>query len=663
MCGIAGFWQPRRTTEHPLEILSRMADSLAHRGPDDSGTFHDGASGVGFAFRRLAILDLSPQGRQPMSSASGRYVIVFNGEIYNCEEIRAEIGVHAWRGHSDTEVMLEAIERWNLEGAVRRFAGMFAFALWDRREQRLSLCRDRLGIKPLYYGYIGSDFVFGSELKAIAQHPDFQGEIDRDALALYMRHSYVPAPHCIYKGLHKLEPGCILTLSSAAGSPKIHRYWSAKDAAVRGLQSPLEASDAEAIQQLHEQLDSAVRQRMVADVPVGAFLSGGIDSSTVVALMQAQTTRQVKTFTIGFHDDGYNEAKQAKAVAAQLKTDHTELYLTPDDALDVVPLLPAMYDEPFADSSQIPTHLISALARQKVVVSLSGDGGDEVFGGYNRYLFTKRVWSVLSRLPAAARGAVASLLQSLPPAQIDRGFRTVDSFIPKAFRVANPGDKLHKLARLCSAKTIESAYYQTLSHYDEPNEVVLGSHEPANIRDSVADASRVANIEEAMMLADLSHYLPDDILVKLDRASMANGLEARVPLLDHRVVEFAWRLPLRFKIRNGTSKWILRQVLYRYLPRKLMDRPKMGFAIAIDRWLRGSLRPWAEELLSESRLAKDGLLNPDPIRAHWRQHLSGERNQQDFLWNVLVFQDWQRHNASARTHSVPPTGVAATASR
>jgi asparagine synthase (glutamine-hydrolysing) len=661
MCGIAGFWQTTRTTEHPLEILSKMADSLVHRGPDDSGTFHDGTSGIGFAFRRLAILDLSPQGHQPMRSASGRYVIVFNGEIYNCEEIRAEIGGHAWRGHSDTEVMLQAIERWGLDAAVQRFAGMFACALWDRCERQLSLCRDRLGIKPLYYGRVGSAFVFASELKAIAQYPDFQGEIDRDALALYMRHSYVPAPHCIYNGLRKLEPGCILTLASATGSPVIHHYWSAKDAAVRGLQSPLDVSDADAIRQLHEQLSSAIRQRMVADVPVGAFLSGGIDSSAVVALMQAQSMRPVKTFTIGFQDGEYNEAKQAAAVAAHLRTDHTELYLTPKDALNVVPLLPTMYDEPFADSSQIPTHLISALARQKVTVSLSGDGGDEVFGGYNRYLFTKRAWTMLSRLPYPLRGTMASLLQSFPPKQVDRAFRTLAPFIPKRLRVANPGEKLHKLERVCSAKSIESAYYQTLSRCDDPTEVVLNSNEPANIRDSIADAGRIANIEEAMMLTDLSHYLPDDILVKLDRASMANSLEARVPLLDHRVVEFAWRLPLRFKIRNGTSKWILRQVLYQYVPRKLMERPKMGFAAPLDRWLRGSLRPWAEELLSGSRLAKDGLLNSNRIRAHWRQHLSGKRNWHDFLWNVLVFQDWLRHSTSAYVSNELPRTISATA--
>ncbi|MFZ1974638.1 MAG: asparagine synthase (glutamine-hydrolyzing) [Candidatus Acidiferrales bacterium] len=662
MCGIAGFWQTTRGPEHPLEILSRMADSLVHRGPDDSGTFHDGASGVGLAFRRLAILDLSPQGHQPMHSASGRYVIIFNGEIYNCEEIRAEIGGHSWRGHSDTEVMLQAIERGGLDAAVRRFAGMFAFALWDRRERQLSLCRDRIGIKPLYYGRAGSAFVFASELKAIAQHPDFQGEIDRNALALYMRHSYVPAPHCIYKGLYKLEPGCILTLTSAAASPEIHHYWSAREAAVRGLQSPLDVSDADAIQQLHEKLSSAVRQRMFADVPLGAFLSGGIDSSTVVALMQAQSTQPVKTFTIGFHDDGYNEAKQASQIAAHLKTDHTELYLTPDDALDVVPLLPTMYDEPFADSSQIPTHLISALARQKVTVSLSGDGGDEVFGGYNRYLFTKRTWRLLSRLPVPLRDAMASLLQALRPTLVDRAFRNINPFVPARLRLTTPADKFHKLAALCRAKTIEAAYFQTLSHCDDPTEVVLHSREPTDTLDSISDASRVANIEEAMMLTDLSRYLPDDILVKLDRASMANSLEARVPLLDHRVVEFAWRLPLHFKIRNGTSKWILRQILYRYVPEKLIERPKMGFAVPIDRWLRGPLRPWAEDLLSETRLSERGLLNANRIRMRWRQHLAGERNWQGFLWNVLVFQDWLRHSVPAIPHNDPPRAVAATTS-
>ena len=527
MCGIAGFWQTSRASEHPLETLVRMANSLAHRGPDDSGTFHDAGSGVGFAFRRLSIIDLSPEGHQPMDSASGRYVMVFNGEVYNFEEIRAELGDHHWRGHSDTEVMLEAIERWGLEAATQRFVGMFAFALWDRKEEKLFLCRDRVGIKPLYYGRVGTTFIFASELKAIAQHPDFEPVIDRDVLALYMRHSYVPSPHCIYKDLFKLQPGCILTVSAAASLPQQQSFWSAREVAREGLQSPVELSDAAAIQQLHETLLNAVRLRMTADVAVGAFLSGGIDSSTVVALMQAQSSRPVKTFTIGFHEEGYNEARHGREVAAHLKTDHTELYVTPKDAMDVVPLLPSMYDEPFADSSQIPTYLVSSLARQKVVVSLSGDGGDELFGGYNRYLFTTRVWNLLHYFPKPLRVGAITVLCAIPLAQLDRAFHTVNPLIPTKLRVTNPADKIHKLARLSSAETAEAVYYEALSHCN-PAEVVLNSREPATILDSITDRGRLGSIEEKMMLTDLLHYLPDDILTKLDRASMAASLEARV---------------------------------------------------------------------------------------------------------------------------------------
>jgi asparagine synthase (glutamine-hydrolysing) len=652
MCGIAGFWQTTRGTEHPLEILGRMAGALVHRGPDDSGTFHDGATGIGFAFRRLSILDLSPEGHQPMHSASGRYVIVFNGEVYNCEEIRSEISAHRWRGHSDTEVMLQAIERWGVESATQRFVGMFAFALWDRQEEKLFLCRDRLGIKPLYYGRVGSAFVFASELKAIEQHPDFQTAVDRDALALYMRHSYVPAPHCIHKGLNKLQPGCILTVSNLGSSLALDRFWSAKDVARNGLQTPFDLSDTDAIHELHEQLVAAVRLRMIADVAVGAFLSGGIDSSTVVALMQAQTTRPVKTFTIGFHEDRYNEAKDAAKVAAHLKTDHTELYVTPKDARDVIPLLPSMYDEPFADSSQIPTYLVSLLARQTVIVGLSGDGGDELFGGYNRYLFTKRVWNSMGRFPKPLRKAALTILRAIPPVHVDHAFHALNPFVPMKLRLTNPGDKIHKFARLSAAETIEAVYYQTLSRCDNPTEIVLHSREPATMLESIADAGDCGNIEEIMMLADLQHYLPDDILTKLDRASMAASLEARVPLLDHRVVEFAWKLPLHFKIRNGASKWILRQILYKYVPAELVERPKMGFAMPIDSWLRGPLRTWAEDLLSERRLSQDGLLNANLIRDKWKQHLSGERNWQDFLWNILVFQDWLRYTERSRDSKV-----------
>jgi asparagine synthase (glutamine-hydrolysing) len=653
MCGIAGFWQTKQGTKHPLETLDRMGASLAHRGPDDSGTFHDTATGIGFAFRRLSIIDLSPEGHQPMFSDSGRYIIVFNGEVYNFEEIRTELGARHWRGHSDTEVMLEAIERWGLEPAVQRFVGMFAFALWDRQESKLYLVRDRLGIKPLYYGHAGGDFVFASELKAICQHPDFGGTIDRDALVLYMRHNYVPSPHCIYQGLYKLQPGCIMTLSVPDGARALKRFWSADGAAREGLLSRVNTSDAEAVEQLQDKLLSAVRLRMIADVPLGAFLSGGIDSSTVVALMQAQSNRPVRTFTIGFREGGYNEATHARKIAAHLGTEHTELYLTPKDALDVVPLLPSMYDEPFSDSSQIPTYLVSKLARSAVTVSLSGDGGDELFGGYKRYPFTKSVWNALKRIPRPARKAMAGMLRAIPPGAINRSFQLFHTFLPEAMRLTALGDKAHKFADLLPVEGPEALYHRVLSQWEIPSNVVRNSHDPRTIPESITDSAWLPNIEEIMMLTDQLNYLPDDILTKVDRASMAVSLEARVPLLDHRVVEFAWKLPLHFKIRKRRSKWILRQVLYKYVPPELVERAKMGFGVPIGLWLRGPLRDWAEDLLSARSLAQHGLLEVGMIRLKWLEHLSGIRNWQNVLWDVLVFQDWFSQNGSVHQGAGP----------
>jgi asparagine synthase (glutamine-hydrolysing) len=622
-----------------------MGDALAHRGPDDFGTFRDDTAGLYLVFRRLAILDLSASGHQPMTSASGRYVIIFNGEVYNFEEIRAELSGCQWRGHSDTEVMLAAIEHWGLEAAVKKFVGMFALALWDRQERELHLVRDRLGIKPVYYGRAGADFVFASELKAIREHADFDGQIDRDALALYMRHGCVPAPHCIYKGLYKLPPGHILTISAADGVPVLRQFWSATDVAWSGLRSPFTGSDAEAIEQLEETLLAAVRLRMIADVPLGAFLSGGVDSSTVVALMQAQSGRPVKTFTVGFHEDGYNEARHAKKVAAHLGTEHTELYITSEEALAVVPLLPNMYDEPFADASQIPTYLISKLARGSVTVSLSGDGGDELFGGYNRYPLSRRLWNLMKKSPRLARKAAAGSITSIPPGWIDQTFRLF------GLRLSAPGDKAHKLAQLLRAETATEIYARSLSLWDDPSRVVLNTSEPRTVLDSIDAAFRLPIMDEAMMLVDLVNYLPDDILTKVDRASMAVSLEARVPILDHTVVEFAWTLPLRFKIRDGTSKWILRQVLYKYVPAALLERPKMGFGIPIGIWLRGPLREWAEDLLSETSLAHHGMFDSAIIRMKWQEHISGGRNWQYLLWTVLIFQDWYLHT----DHRTVPT--------
>jgi asparagine synthase (glutamine-hydrolysing) len=650
MCGIAGFWQSKRIPEHPLELLNQMGAALAHRGPDDSGSFHDEAVGIGMAFRRLSIVDLSPQGHQPMFSSSGRFAIIFNGEIYNFEELRAEQGSHQWRGHSDTEVMLEMFERCGVEAAVQRFIGMFAFALWDRQERKLYLVRDRLGIKPLYYGRAGSAFVFASELKAIHQYPEFQAEIDRDALALYMRHNYVPSPHCIYKGLRKLQPGCMLTLDASTGAPVIHRYWSGEEIACRGRTSLLQADDMAIVERLHQLLLGAVRLRMIADVPLGAFLSGGVDSSTVVALMQAQSPRPVKTFTIGFHEEGYNEAVDARRVAEHLHTDHTELYLTPKDAQNVVPLLPGIYDEPFADSSQIPTFLVSKLARGSVTVSLSGDGGDELFGGYNRYSLIRRIWNSTKFVPTPVLNATSSLLRAIPPDSIDKAFSLLRPVLPKSQRHSAPGSKAQKLSAFLSLNSPQALYYEALSHWTNPAEIVKGSHEPGSVRENIENLYACSSsIEEAMMLTDLLNYLPDDILTKIDRASMAVSLEARVPLLDHRVVELAWTLPLSLKIRKRENKWILRQILYKYVPPALIERPKMGFGVPIDRWLRGPLRDWAESLLSEQSLSDHGLLNSGSIREKWHEHLAGRHNWQYLLWDVLVFQDWLSQNSSVHS--------------
>jgi asparagine synthase (glutamine-hydrolysing) len=653
MCGIAGYWDTKGSREDPLESLNRMGAALAHRGPDDSGTFHDVNTGIGLAFRRLSILDLSAEGHQPMFSSSGRYVIIFNGEVYNFDEMCAQLGPHQWRGHSDTEVMLGAFERWGVEPAVQRFVGMFAFALWDRQDRRLHLVRDRLGIKPLYYGRAGSAFVFASELKAIWQHPDFNKEIDRNSLALYMRHNYVPSPHCIYKGLHKLQPGCILTLDSSTAAPQIRRYWSAKEIAQKGQESQLQVSDAEAVEQLHQLLLRAVRLRMISDVPLGAFLSGGVDSSAVVALMQTQSQRPVKTFTIGFHEEGYNEAIYAKRVAEHLGTDHTELYLTSQDSLDVIPLLPTMYDEPFSDSSQIPTYLVSKLARGSVAVSLSGDGGDELFGGYNRYALTKKFWNLVGPLPRPIRTLAASVLRAAPPDRIDTAFRILRPLLPKSLHYGTPGNKAHKLADFLLLDGPQAVYYRALSHSKNPSEIVLDSSEPSTIRECIAELSANMRIEEVMMLTDLLQYLPDDILTKVDRASMAVSLEARVPLLDHRVVEFAWKLPPRLKINKGDSKWILRQVLNKYVPRHLIERPKMGFGIPVDAWLRGPLRDWAETLLDERRLESEGYLRPGPIRKIWKAHLSGHGAWQYHLWDVLMFQSWLETNRQIPAREVP----------
>lgn len=620
--------------------VERMARALQYRGPDDAGSWIDAERGIALGHQRLSIIDLSAEGHQPMASVSGRYVIAFNGEIYNFRELQKDLGTVPWRGHSDTEVMLAAIERWGLRGALSRFNGMFAFGLWDREERTLHLVRDRLGEKPLYYGWLGSTFVFGSELKALRAHPEWTGGVDRGALAAYLRHNYVPSPYSIYKNVSKLGPGHSLRVSLAAPHPQIECYWSMRDAAQAGAASPLKIGDEAAIAQLDELLRDAVKLRMVADVPVGVFLSGGIDSSAVVALMQAQSMRPVKTFSIGFEEESYNEARHAKAVAAHLGTEHTELYVTSQDAVDLIPSLPYIYDEPFADSSQIPTILVSRLARKDVAVTLSGDGGDELFCGYQRYFWGRKLWSRIGLLPHAMRNGVGAALKYL---SIDTWNALIYMFaplIPNTSAGPVTGDRMHKLADLLAVSSPDELYRGLMSHWSTPESVVIRSREAATAHTDATNYTALPEFTDRMMYMDAVTYLPDDILVKLDRASMSVGLEARVPLLDHRVVEYAWRVPLEKKIRGDDGKWLLRQVLHRYVPRELVERPKMGFGVPIDKWLRGRLRDWAEELLNEQRLKREGYFNPAPIRRKWAEHLSGARDWDFWLWDVLMFQAW-----------------------
>lgn len=650
MCGIAGYYAPRRRGGPAARaVIERMTECLAHRGPDDAGYFEDEGADVALGHRRLSIVELSPEGHQPMHSAAARYVIVFNGEIYNYRELARELaGLGArFRGHSDTEVMLHAIERWGLEVAVRRFVGIFAFALWDRRDRTLALVRDHLGVKPLYYGWVGETLVFGSELKALVRFPGFDASIDRSALTLLLRHNCVPAPYTIYHGVRKLVPGTIVLIGpgDAPGAERGSTYWSARAVALAGLASPLACDADDARDALERTLSEAIGLQMVADVPVGAFLSGGVDSSVVVALMQAQSARPVRTFTIGFAERGYDEAADARRVAQHLGTDHTELRVSADAARDVIPMLPSMYDEPFADSSQIPTFLVSRLARQSVTVALSGDGGDELFAGYNRHVWGPRLARRLRGVPAPVRRAIGRALAAVPAERWDRYARATPRLTALGVGRENVGQKIHKLAEVVGADQPAALYRALTSHWKRPTDVVLGSAEPATLLTRESEWLARGDFTEQMLYLDLVTYLPDDVLVKVDRASMAVGLEARVPLLDHRVVEFAWRLPLELKLRNGVGKHVLREVLYRHVPRELVDRPKAGFGIPLAAWLRGPLRGWAEDLLAADRLRREGFFDVDAVRRRWSEHLGGTREWEHHLWDVLMFQAWLESRA------------------
>lgn len=644
MCGIGGILKQGASSELFETTLRGMGDAIAHRGPDDATTWHDSEAGIGLSHRRLAILDLSVEGRQPMSSASGAYVLAYNGEIYNHLDIRKaleDIGrAPAWRGHSDTETLLAAIEAWGLGAALTRCIGMFAIALWDKRGRTLTLARDRLGEKPLYYGWQNNTFLFASELKALRAFPGFTPEVDRHVLALLLRHNYIPAPYSIYAGIRKLEPGHLLTVSLTGPTGEPTPYWSAAEIIAQGVRGPVEASPQELVDGLEQLLLSAVGGQMMSDVPLGAFLSGGVDSSTIVALMQTQSSKPIKTFTIGFNEDGHNEAPYARSVAAHLGTDHTELYVSADDALNVIPRLPKMYDEPFADSSQIPTFLVSQLASQHVTVSLSGDGGDELFAGYNRYTLTAQLWGKIRRLPSAVRTAIASGLLAVPAQVWNNLSRPITPILPPSLRQANMGDKLHKGAHVLGASGMDELYRGLVSLWTNPADVVPGAVEPATPLTSLPPPLRDVTGVQRMMALDAVTYLPDDILAKVDRAAMSVSLETRTPLLDHRVFEYAWSMPQAMKSRQGQTKWPLRQILYKHVPRELIERPKAGFAIPIDRWLRGPLRDWAEAQLDEQRIQREGYLDPAPIRTRWQEHLSGRRNWGAHLWTVLMFQAW-----------------------
>jgi asparagine synthase (glutamine-hydrolysing) len=648
MCGIAGIFSGvADTNQNQLRHnATQMADAILHRGPDDGDVWIDDASKLALAHRRLSIVDLSAAGHQPMHSACGDYVFVFNGEIYNHLALRKELEVlgvvQSWRGHSDTETVLAGISYWGVKATIQKCIGMFAFALWDKKNRTLTLGRDRLGEKPLYYGWQGDAnvFLFGSELKALKAHPAFNATINRNALALFMRHSYIPAPYSIWQNIYKLQPGCLLTLSNHQKEPVIDSYWSGKQVVENSLNSPFTGTPEQAVSKLEAILHDAISQQMLADVPLGAFLSGGVDSSTIVALMQAQSNQPVRTFSIGFNEAQYNEAEHAKAVAKHLGTQHTELYVTADDALNVIPNLPFLYDEPFSDCSQIPTFLLAKMARQHVTVALSGDAGDELFCGYNRYLIASKIWNKLSHLPVGLRRVISNGLTSISPNTWDCIASPLMGILPERFSLKNFGDKLYKGAGVLSSQTSTDVYLNLVSHWHDPARLVLNSTEPKTVLTTPDIQPKTVTDVERMMALDMLTYLPDDILTKVDRAAMGVSLETRVPFLDHRVVEFAWQLPLEYKFRSGVGKWTLRQVLYRHVPKDLIERPKMGFGVPIDDWLRGPLRDWAESLLDENRLKSEGFFNVEMVRQKWDEHLSKKRNWQYHLWDVLMFQAW-----------------------
>lgn len=640
MCGISGFWSGSpMSAESARGVADAMCDRLGHRGPDGGGAWHDGAAGVALAHRRLAVVDLSDAAAQPMRSPCGRLVIACNGEVYNHRELRQALAArgHAFATRSDAEVLAAAVVEWGLHGALTRVDGMFAFALWDARERELVLARDRFGEKPLYYGRFGGTLLFGSELKALQAHPAFDARLDLAAAGAFLRHSFVPSPRCIYQGVHKVAPGSLVRFRAPGDEPRTEAYWSIADEVQAAAADPVRATPTEAAAELERLLTASVRLRMQADVPAGALLSGGIDSSTIVALMQAQSPRPVRTFTVGLSDRHLDEAGYGQAVARHLGTEHTELRIGPGDALALIPALPALYDEPFADSSQLPTHLIAQRARRHVKVLLTGDGGDELFGGYTRHLWAGRLWRAARWMPPVARRGLSRAIRGVPPAAWDAVLRRAAPVLPAPFRMRTPGDRMHKLASVLPERDPDAMYARLVCHGNSPASADALPAVPGALRDS----------GHRLMYLDCAFFLPDDALVKVDRAFMGVGLEPRLPFLDAAVFRFAWRLPLGFKLGALQGKWLLRQVLYRHVPPALFHRAKGGFSVPVSDWLRGELRDWAEALLDPARLRAQGVVPVQPVREMWDAHQARRRNWHVALWNVLMLQAWLDANPAS----------------